>query len=493
MKAEPIRIQEILREQRLIFGQDLTNRFKGNDWSTIGFNLVVFIFLIALGILVRLILAYQYRVEFFSITNPIVWNRVVEFKPNNVNFAGYSDFLYYYVDWIQGWFEDNWYPYTDWALTINGESIYKYSYPPIFLYFLVLIWRSGMNQLWMAFPMILADASCAGMVFLIVKKIFRKNNNSAIALFAGLVMSLSPINIIYDGVFWLNPGPVTLFTLVSFYFLVKKKWRQTFFWLAIATMTKQNALFFAYPVFMVMLGERVKKEGVKRGTLNSIMNAFYYIIICFLCSIPWIFISPANYGAHLLFPGQMLKLNFDIKDPIINNTIQFSWSLSQLGISGFFLDFIAFGINSMLFMIMGANLIAIPLFWRSFKGKLNTIELFEWMSIYMIITHIFMPRGVYKFYSAYYMPVLLIVLICSLFSVGKKRFIKIIALAFSIGLFYGFSFWHLTINRVYTPSILFLFCLIIGLIAFVRIFSIKLIKKFDLSRNKIIINYKRHF
>jgi hypothetical protein len=300
-------------------------------------------------------------------------------------------------------------------------------------------------------------------------------------------MCLSPINIIYNGVYWLNPGPVTLLTLVSFYFLIKKKWRQTFFWLALATMTKQNALFFSYPVFLIMLGDRIKNEGIKRGSLNSVMNGLYYLIVCFLCSIPWIFITPENYGAHLLFPGQMLKLNFDIKDPIVNNTIQFSWSIKQLGIEGFFLNLIAFGINSMLLMIIGASLIAIPMFWRSFNGKLSKIELFEWLSIYTIITHIFMPRGIYKFYSAYYMPIILIAIICSLFSFSKNNLIKIIMLGLSIGLFFGFSFWHLNIDRVFTPSILFLACLVIGGIALARVGTEKLAKKYNSSRNKIII------
>ncbi|NHJ39622.1 MAG: hypothetical protein FK731_06265 [Asgard group archaeon] len=488
MKSEPIRTQEVLKEQWIIFNKDIKEYFKNKDWSEIGFSFTVFCFLIALGIFIRLILAYHYRVEFYYIDETIIWNRNVEFYPNDINFAGYQDFPYYYVKWIEAWFENNWYPYTDWALAINGDSIYKYSYPPIFLYFLVLLWRTGMNQLWMAFPMIVADASCAGMVFLIIKEIFKKKNNTAVALLAGLIMCLSPINVIYDGVYWLNPGPVTLFTLVSFYFLIKKKWRQTFFWLALATMTKQNALFFTYPIFMIMLGEKTRDEGVKRGALNSVMIGIYYLIICFLCSMPWIFISPINYGVHLLFPGQMLRLDFYIKDPTVNNTVQFSRSLEELGFNGFFLDFIAFGINSMLFMILGTTLIAIPLFWRSFKEKLNVIEFFEWISIYTIISHIFMPRGIYKFYSAYYMPIILISLICSLTSMSEKKITKAITLAISISLFFGFSLWHLTIARLYTPSILFLACMVIGVISLVRIFSKKIIEKNNLSRNQIIIN-----
>jgi hypothetical protein len=138
-------------------------------------------------------------------------------------------------------------------------------------------------------------------------------------------------------------------------------------------------------------------------------------------------------------------------------------------------------------MIIGANLIAIPLVWRSYKGKLSKVELFEWLSMYTIITHIFMPRGIYKFYSAYYMPIILIALIGSLFSFSKNKFIKIIMLALSIGLFFGFSIWHLNINRVFTPVLLFLACLVIGAISLARLGTEKLVKQYNLSRNKIII------
>jgi hypothetical protein len=471
MTNESSRMHQLLNQQLKIFGQDVSKRFKKLDWSTIGVNTAVFMFLIGFGLLIRLLLAYEYRIEFPNplFLDPIIWNRIVEFNPNQVEMGGYVDFNYYYTNWIYGWYESNWYPYTDWQLAIDpGGAEYMYSYPPIFLYFLVLMWRPGMTNLWMAMPMIIADAACAGMVYLIIKEIMNKKDDNPIALVAGLVMSLSPINIIYDGVFWLNPGPVTLFTLVSFYFLTKKKWRQTFFWLALATMTKQNALFFTYPVFMFMLGERVQKEGLKRGLLNSVMNAIYYVLICLLCSIPWIFISPKFYGVHLLFPGQLLRLDSTIIPPIINNTIQFSYALQIFGLKGFLLDFVAFGINSMLFMIIGAGFIAIPMFWRSYKRNLDNTEFFEWISIYTIITHIFMPRGVYKFYSAYYMPIILIAITCSLVKTNENSYVRILALFVAAGLFFGFSFWHLTITRVYTPLTLFLACIVIALLATFR-------------------------
>ncbi|MBK5113250.1 MAG: hypothetical protein KGD59_13055 [Candidatus Heimdallarchaeota archaeon] len=448
---------------------DFKDKFQKKDWSEFSLNVTIIAFLIALGLFVRLLLAYNYRMDYSITTTEIIWDRHVFFYPNGANFAGYGDFPFYYTNWIQAWFQDGWYPFTDWTQTVPGDPLYFYSYPPIFLYFLVAIWRPGMTNLWMAFPMILADTACAGVVYMILRELVKGDRSKVIAFIGGFIMALSPINIIYDGIYWLNPGPVTFFTLLSFYFVVKGKWRQVFFWLAIATMTKQNALFFTYPLFMIMLGEKVKNEGIKKGVLESVMIGILYLVICFCCSIPWIFITPIHYGAHMLFPGQFLNLGTGIDEPIINNTIQLSWSFKQLNMADWFVNFVAFGINSMFFMIFAASIIAIFLFWRSFGRKLDHVEFFEWIAIYTVLTHILMPRGVYKFYSAYYMPIILVALIGTFTYYVRKPFATSAGLFLAIGLFIGFSFWHLTIDRYFTPSILFLLCIIIGILAAIRI------------------------
>jgi len=133
----------------------------------------------------------------------------------------------------------------------------------------------------------------------------------------------------------------------------------------------------------------------------------------------------------------------------------------KLGFRGWFLDFVAFGINSMLLMIASASVIAVVILWRSYKKKVDSIEFFEWMAVYMIVTHIFMPRGVFKFYSAYYMPLILIAIIGSLVYYTKKWKMSIISVGGSSLLFIWFSLKYLNINRFYAPSLLFLLALII--------------------------------
>jgi hypothetical protein len=106
--------------------------------------------------------------------------------------------------------------------------------------------------------------------------------------------------------------------------------------------------------------------------------------------------------------------------------------------------------------------------WRTYNNKLDGIEFYEWISVYMIFTHIFMPRGVYKFYTAYYVPVILIAILGSLTNLMSKKSLLPISLILSGVLFLGFNFWQLVITRLFTPFFLFMTTIVIGFFAMIR-------------------------
>jgi len=459
----------VARGTRIFFQEMFSKaiqRLKEKDWGAISFEAAIVLVLIAAALFVRLVAAYEVRAN-YGIYNgsDIVWNYLVPFNINGVEFRGFADFNYYYYSWIKGWYTTNWYPY-EWADPINVYDYY--SYPPVFLYFLILVWRPGMNNLWMAFPMIFADAAVAGVVYLILREVNKTETSRIIAVIGGVLMALAPINVIYDGIYWLNPGPVTLLTIVAFYFAVKKKWWQSFFWLAMATMTKQNALFFAYPLFMTMLGEKVRKKTIREAVIESIMNAALFVGVGLLLSIPYVFLDPVQYGRHMLFPGRPLELRFTAVHPATNDCVSFAKSLEELSFGPFFVAIAAFGNYSMLWMILSASMIAITMFWRSYKAKLDNVELFEWLAIYTIVTHIFMPRGVYKFYTAYYVPMILIAMLGAFtyFFAGKKW--VALSLLAAGAIFLWFNIWLLIMDRWAVPFYLFMVALTIGMFCFAR-------------------------
>ncbi len=459
------RLADFFKNFRQRIADNLKNRFKKENWPEIGLEVTIIFMLVAIGLFVRILLSFELREKYGFGSGFNIWNYGLPFGINGIDFRGFADFGYYYHSWITAWYTDNWYPYR-WIEPANVLDFY--SYPPVFLYFLVLTWRPGMSNFWMAFPMVLSDAACAGIVYLILKNVIKNKYSRGIALFGGLLMALAPINIIYDGVYWLNPGPVTLLTITAFYFGIKKKWWQAFFWLAIATMTKQNALFFAYPLFMVMLGEKVRNKSVSEALIESIMNAALFVGVILLLSIPWIFISPYQYGRHMLFPGRPIEIRFEPVNPASNDCVSFAKSLEQLGLSGPLLAMVSFGNYSMFWMILSASIIAIFMFWRSYNSKLDGIEFFEWIAAYTIFTHIFMPRGVYKFYTAYFVPMILIAILGALTNFTPKKEHLPISMVAASALFFGFNIWLLVMARWPVPFYLFMVAITIGFIGMIR-------------------------
>jgi hypothetical protein len=160
-------------------------------------------------------------------------------------------------------------------------------------------------------------------------------------------------------------------------------------------------------------------------------------------------------------------LNTSIFDPA-DRAIQFSFVLQSIGISGWFLDIIAFGINSMLLMIVTASTITVILIWRAYKNKLTKLGIIEIITIYIILTHLFIPRGIFKFYTPFFIPFIIVTFITSVVGLSDKKILQTLGLIGISLLFFGSNVWLLKIERMYFPLILFGLCLIIGLLGIGR-------------------------
>ncbi|NHK31408.1 MAG: hypothetical protein FK730_08660 [Asgard group archaeon] len=453
------------------FINDFREKFRKINRENFSFNLLIVMFLLSFGILVRLLLAYHFRLEFYTgdaLEN--IWLRDVEPNPLGYPIVGFNDFSYYYRSWVSAWYNDQWNPYI-WVGEefIRDSPLYLYSYTPFFLYVLALFYRPSFHVLWLAFPLIASDAACASVVYLILRKTVKGTKSISISFFAGMFIALAPINLLYNGVYFLNPGPVSLFTLLAIYFVIDKKWWQCFFWLAIATLTKQNALFLTYPLFMMMLGSKISRKSIKRAFSESIMNALFFVIIFLLGSMPWIIISPKYYIYHLAIPGKYLSLSTIVEDPGAR-CIPFSVALQSIGIKGWILDIVAFGVNSMFLLIFSATIISILLLWRAYTNKLTKNGVLELITLYLILSHLFLPRGVFKFYTAYFIPFIAAVLINSITKISKNKIILPLSLILISALFFGSNLWLIIIDRVYFPLILFGLCIIIALLGLTRIY-----------------------
>ncbi len=341
----------------------------------------------------------------------------------------------------------------------------------------MLFWRPGMRFVFGALPIVFVDALCSGIIYLIIKEVVKGKHSQIVAIVGGLLMAISPINVIYEGVYWFNLQPVTLFTLITFYFIIKKRWWQAFVWLALAFLAKQNAIFLILPLFLFMLGEKIREKGLRKSLIESFANVGIFLGVCFVFSIPWIFLTK-DYIPLLFSLGGNIEFTTTIYEPAFTQSIRFSWAIYVLGIEGWFAKIIAFGINSMLLMITSAIAISIVFFFRSYKNKLDNIEFFELTSIYTVIVHIFMPRGVFKFYSAYYAPIITITIVTSLAFYIRNWRTTGLWLTIAISFLLCFGLGHLWIPRDGTPLLLFIVCLIIAILMGIRtIFKNRITKK----------------
>lgn len=180
---------------------------------------------------------------------------------------------------------------------LSGHSAYNlpivYNYPPLFLYTLAafalenLVWVPGI-------PLVLFDALTVIPLYLIARD-FLFSGNTKLAFAVSLVWIFNPINMFYNDLMWLNPGPTTFFLVLSIYLLLKHKLAYSAVALAVATGFKQTAVLVA-PIFLIWM---IRSMGFSKKILAY---AALYISLLFLISSPYIFQDPQQYFWALQIP-----------------------------------------------------------------------------------------------------------------------------------------------------------------------------------------------
>lgn len=180
---------------------------------------------------------------------------------------------------------------------LSGSSAYNlpivYNYPPLFLYTLAgfalekLIWVPGI-------PLVLFDALTVIPIYLIAKE-FLFSGNEKLAFAVSLVWIFNPVNMFYNDLMLLNPGPTTFFLVLSIYLLLKHKLAYSAISLAIATGFKQTAVLVA-PIFLIWM---IRSMGLSKKILAY---AALYILILLLISYPYVFQNPQQYFWALQIP-----------------------------------------------------------------------------------------------------------------------------------------------------------------------------------------------
>jgi len=181
---------------------------------------------------------------------------------------------------------------------LAGKDAYHlpivYNYPPLFLYLI-----SGfalLNYVWTsAIPLVLFDALTVIPIYLIAKNYLFKGN-SKLAFAVSLIWIFNPLNLFYNDLMWLNPGPTTFFVILAIYFLLKQDWTLSSISLAIATGLKQTAVLF-FPFFIVWM---LRTSGFPRRKILAYSVLFLAVLV--IISTPYVFQNPQLYFWALQLP-----------------------------------------------------------------------------------------------------------------------------------------------------------------------------------------------
>jgi hypothetical protein len=315
----------------------------------------------------------------------------------------YSDASYYYEPYLNSFRYDNWNPYAGGEGPLNG-----YAYGPMFIYGLYFIsifmglFNPGMDKDLIAsesvkWTHITFDALSVVILYIIIisLKSFKdqKKKKHFLGILGSLVFLFMPINLLYVDSIFLNTPQMTFFTLLSFLLFLQEKYRSSAFILSVAWLSKQMPLFLVIPWFFIIW----KKKSLKEALVDFIV---IFIVTTLILSIPWIILSPKGYVWRVFGPGKPLA-TVDFEH--LANTVSLAHSFLFFGSEGF-ANFYSIINKYMLPFIVFYLLIVLFAYFSGKKIGNDECQFTIFTTWIIINTHLFISRGVYKYYNAFITP-----------------------------------------------------------------------------------------
>lgn len=201
----------------------------------------------------------------------------------------------------------------------------------------------------------------------------------------------------------------TTFTVISLYFLSRDKHKESAVFLAIAILTKLNALFIA-PLWFVYVARNNLREGIEFLVV--------LIISYFILSLPWILISPNLFFYQQFWPGTTGNTHFGI-EPLYKlwsttPTHAFLYWAQETGSTfwaNFWTDAAEFywGVNQLyLPLLIFVAICCMVMLLVATQMKTNRSSLFSYSAMFTIGSHLFLSRGNYKYYDPFFIPFVVI-------------------------------------------------------------------------------------
>lgn len=308
----------------------------------------------------------------------------------------YSDYDYYYKLFARAFVSGLWIPYSG---VVEHPWLGSYLYPPLFLYILSIPALISPELVFL--PPFLADV---GLPFLIY--LFLREKSEQMASWGYFVTACCPFLIFYDGGLFLNTSLVLFALIVSLYFFNGEKYKSAVFTLALAFLIKQVILFFIPPLFCYTILK--SSTGSKKSYLKQF--AIFGVILVGtigIGSLPWFLLSPTNY-ISAVFMGQAPTLTPDLQPRHPTWPLHWYSFLIDLCAPTAIIYVVGFLTFTMLGLLL-VELLSILLLIRWHREKvLDWVRIMDVTVFVAILSHFFLPRGVYKYYFTLHVPLIIL-------------------------------------------------------------------------------------
>jgi len=326
---------------------------------------------------------------------------------------GYVDASYYYQPYLYAFRYQNWNPYLGGEGPLNG-----YAYGPLFIYglYFISLFVSIINPSLSNFQVVIEsvkwthivfDSLSVVMLFVIIINLDVLKPKKYSKYFTGVITSIvyifMPFNLMYIDALNLNIPQMTFFVLLGLFLFKKEKYILSSFVMTLGWLSKQMPLFLVIPWFIILWK---KNEDLKRAIIDFFLP---FLIFTLMFSIPWLILSPLGYLFRLFGPGKPLSL-VSLSSKYNGYTVTLAHSFLKLGSETL----------ANIYLLINKYMIPFFIFYllTLLISYFNALEIFNdekqfyiYNTIVVLVSHIFISRGIYKYYDAFFSPFFIIFLV----------------------------------------------------------------------------------
>jgi hypothetical protein len=354
------------------------------------------------------IIVFKLVIFHFAASQYITYGFHSAFGMNFEVVEAFSDFSYYYMNFVRAFVQGN-LPYTE-ALYMIDES-QTYIYPPLFVYILgvfyyipsellfpdvhttAIILARDIAFLRVGFAFLVFDVATCAVMYGAARKL---TQNQYVPVVVMLVFALNPISLWWGNYLWLSTPIHTFFLVLGFFFMIRGNLRWAVVWVTVAAMTKQTAALLIPMIWFLEYRQGLKQMGISVGVTA---------LVGVTLSLPYLLLYPTTYISAVtggMGPYWFYDQPPSPTHPIPVSILAFLWPEP-------FKSLIFFLVFNSIPWILGLTFFWIVSFLMAEQPRsVYHKQLILGALLLSLVAHIFLPRGIYKFYLIALLPFLIL-------------------------------------------------------------------------------------